>query len=75
MAKILKAIVFHNTREINLLVKIIENSLAINKDNSPAVLERIVPECVLHSDDINKAQQLLDVALEVQKMFIVTKKE
>lgn len=59
-----KAISFKNAQEINLLVKIIEKHVSTLKTSNEHT----------SADEIIKIQQLLDTALEVQKMFITSKK-
>ena len=59
-----KAISFNNAQEINLLVKIIEKHVSTLKTSDEHT----------SADEIIKIQQLLDTALEVQKMFITSKK-
>jgi len=59
-----KAISFNNAQEINLLVKIIEKHVSTLKTSDEHT----------SADEIIKIQQLLDTALEVQKMFVTSKK-
>ena len=59
-----KAMSFNNAQEINLLVKIIEKHVFTLKTSNETT----------SADEIIKIQQLLDTALEVQKMFITSKK-
>ena len=59
-----KAMSFNNAQEINLLVKIIEKHVSTLKTSDEHT----------SADEIIKIQQLLDTALEVQKMFITSKK-
>ena len=59
-----KAMSFENAQEINLLVKIIEKHVSTLKTSDEHT----------SADEIIKIQQLLDTALEVQKMFVTSKK-
>lgn len=59
-----KAMSFNNAQEINLLVKIIEKHVSTLKTSDEHT----------SADEIIKIQQLLDTALEVQKMFVTSKK-
>ena len=59
-----KAMSFNNAQEINPLVKIIEKHVSTLKTSDEHT----------SADEIIKIQQLLDTALEVQKMFVTSKK-